>query len=570
MQNAVIDIAGLGSWHYSVASNYLQFDKNAFLILGWPDGRQSVQANEGDYAFWLNSLHPGDKANAIEAFEDFVRDNTQEYYEQTYRLKHHSGKWIWVWSKARRSVDGSVLGSITDISFFKKDIEQSRVESKLLRTLIDSLPDVIYVKDEHGRKILANHADVASLGLSSEEEVVGKTDLELLEGSVGERCYQDDMRIIETGQPIVNMEEFFFDADGNKQWLLTTKVPVKKSSGKTSHILGIGHNITHRKQNEESLKLLNEELSEQAEELRALNEQLTLQKEQETEKAIAQGKFEIASEILHDIGNALVGFGAYLNRINRLLERGNLKALKNLSLFLSTQQNVLQQAIGADKANALVSLTETMTKTQAESDADLTKSVNELLNITTHIQEILNIQRQFVGGHSGIHQRKPVNLVNIINDCRSMLMASMDKKGIQLATNIAPGTYVIKGDHTKLMQVILNVLKNSVEAIDLEADEKRISISLGNKQGAISLSIKDNGKGFNDETGLHLFERGYTTKSNGTGLGLYNCRSIIESHVGQFDIISEGLNKGAEVVIVFEPEQLESKGEQAANIAYNF
>ncbi len=570
MQNAVIDIAGLGSWQYNVSSHYLQFDKNAFLIFGWPDGSRSGGANDGQYSFWLDSLHPGDKANAVESFEEFLRDNTQNYYEQTYRLKHNSGRWIWVWSKARRSVDGNVLGSITDISFFKKDIEQSRVESKLLRTLIDSLPDVIYVKDEHGRKILANHADVASLGLSREEEVIGKTDLELLDGSVGERCYQDDMRIIETGQPIVNMEEFFFDTNGNKQWLLTTKVPVKKSSGKTSHILGIGHNITHRKQNEESLKLLNEELSEQAEELRALNEQLTLQKEQETEKAIAQGKFEIASEILHDIGNALVGFGAYLNRINRLLERGNLKALKNLSLFLSAQQNVLAQAIGADKANALVSLTETMTKTQTESDADLTKSVNELLNITTHIQEILNIQRQFVGGHSGIHQRKPVNLVNIINDCRSMLMASMDKKRIQLNTNIEPGSYVIKGDHTKLMQVILNVLKNSVEAIDLEADEKHISISLENKQGAISLSIKDNGKGFNAETGLHLFERGYTTKSNGTGLGLYNCRSIIESHVGQFDIISEGLNKGAEVVIVFEPEQLESKAVQGNNIAYNF
>ncbi|PJJ83891.1 PAS domain-containing sensor histidine kinase [Mucilaginibacter auburnensis] len=568
MNNIIKDIAGLGSWHYDVTTKSLQFDQETLSLVGL--SQDSGYVNKNGYAFWLDNLHPGDRANAVATFKTFTEDEAQQRYEQTYRFKHSSGKWIWLWSKAMRYVTGNIAGTITDISFFKKEIEQSRVESKLLRTLIDSLPDVIYVKDDKGRKIIANHADVASLGLTSEEEVVGKTDIELLKGDVGERCYHDDMHIIDTGEPIVNMEEFFFDADGNKQWLLTTKVPVKKSSGKTSHILGIGHNITHRKQNEESLKLLNEELSEQAEELRALNEQLTLQKEQETEKAIAQGKFEIASEILHDIGNALVGFGAYLNRINRLLERGNLKALKNLALFISTQQSVIAQAIGVDKANALVSLTETMAKTQTESDAELTNSVNELLNITTHIQEILNIQRQFVGGHSGIHQRKPVNLINIINDCRSMLMASMDKKGIQLTTSIEPGNYVIKGDHTKLMQVILNVLKNSVEAIDLEARQKQISINLHNKAGAITLSIKDNGKGFNEETGQHLFERGYTTKSNGTGLGLYNCRSIIESHAGQFNISSGGLTKGAEVAIVFEADQLESREAAAAGAAYNF
>src|SRR5215217_1749882 len=419
MDNAIVAIAGLGSWQYSITSQNLQFDHLSLRILGLPNDNRDIEVNGNTYVFWLDGLHPGDKANAVHAFDAFVNDSEQDYYEQTYRFKHSSDKWIWLWSKARRVDGGVITGSITDISFFKKEIEQSRVESKLLRTLIDSLPDVIYVKDEQGRKIIANHADVASLGLTSEEQVIGKTDLELLEGPVGERCYRDDMTIIESGQAIVNMEEFFFDTDGNKQWLLTTKVPVKKSSGKTSHILGIGHNITHRKQHEESLKLLNEELSEQAEELRALNEQLTLQKEQETEKAIAQGKFEIASEILHDIGNALVGFGAYLNRINRLLEKGNLKALNSLALFISTQQSVLAQAIGVDKASALVSLTETMSKTQTESDAELAKSVNELLNITTHIQEILNIQRQFVGGHGGVHQRKPVNLINIINDCRS-------------------------------------------------------------------------------------------------------------------------------------------------------
>jgi signal transduction histidine kinase len=65
------------------------------------------------------------------------------------------------------------------------------------------------------------------------------------------------------------------------------------------------------------------------------------------------------------------------------------------------------------------------------------------------------------------------------------------------------------------------------------------------------LKVKDNGKGFNSETGMQLFQRGFTTKNNGTGLGLYNCRSIIESHAGTFDIKSPGIDLGAEVTIAF-------------------
>jgi signal transduction histidine kinase len=174
-----------------------------------------------------------------------------------------------------------------------------------------------------------------------------------------------------------------------------------------------------------------------------------------------------------------------------------------------------------------------------------------LLNIITHIQEILNIQRQLVKGHRGIHERKPVNLENIIYDCRSMLFASIDKKGIQFNVNIKPGAYTIKGDHTKLMQVILNILKNSIEAINFDNPEKTITIDIFNTGEVIELIITDNGQGFDANTANLFFVRGFTTKKNGTGLGLYNCRTIIESHSGSFEIKSEGPGLGAISVIRF-------------------
>jgi nitrogen fixation/metabolism regulation signal transduction histidine kinase len=110
---------------------------------------------------------------------------------------------------------------------------------------------------------------------------------------------------------------------------------------------------------------------------------------------------------------------------------------------------------------------------------------------------------------------------------------------------------VVKGDHTKLMQVMLNVIKNSLEAIDMESDSKFISVSMESTSEYILLKIADNGQGFDEKTSKHFFERGFTTKKKGTGLGLYNCRSIVESHAGTFDISSDGPGLGAVTTIKF-------------------
>jgi len=398
---------------------------------------------------------------------------------------------------------------------------------------------------------MANRADVAAIGARCEADVIGKTDLELFPNSTGLRGYKDDMEVLRTGEPMLGREEFLNNEKGEQFWLSTSKVPVYDEHGTISRILGLGHNITERKRAEEALNKLNKELAAQSEELKILNSQLLLQQEQELEKAIAQGKFEIASEVLHDIGNALVGFGSYLTRINRVAESNNIESVRSLGAFLKTQQAAIGNAIGADKAAALLSITEGIAKTQGDNQKEVSTAIGELLNIVSHIQEILNIQRQSVRNHNGTHDRKPVNLCSIIDDCRSMLFASFDKKGVKFNVNVKPGNYVIKGDHTKLMQVMLNVIKNSLEAIDMESESKFISVSMESTSEYILLKIADNGQGFDKKTSEHFFERGFTTKKKGTGLGLYNCRSIVESHTGSFDINSDGPGLGAVTTIKF-------------------
>jgi signal transduction histidine kinase len=266
------------------------------------------------------------------------------------------------------------------------------------------------------------------------------------------------------------------------------------------------------------------------------------------DQAVAQGKYEIASEVIHDIGNAVVGFGSYLTRINRLIEQDNHANLQKVAIFLKQQQEPVSAAIGAPKATALIDMIEGISKSIGDNHDELRQSVNKQLQLITHIQDILNIQRQYISGHES-QERKPVNLKDIINDCRSMVFANTEKKGINLSLSVPPDRVEIKGDRTKLMQVLLNILKNSIEAIEMDADEKTISIHLSDTGDSARLTITDSGKGFDQQTAKHLFDRGYTTKSTGTGLGLYNCKTIIESHSGNISIESNGIGMGSKTTI---------------------
>jgi PAS domain S-box-containing protein len=551
----LLEMSNTGAWEYFPANGFLDCNSVYFSMLGM-DKNDFNFSGKNLNQVWIDLLHPDDRAEAMRNFMTYL-DDPIGMFENIFRMKHTNGNWLWICSrggflKASDTPDkNSIIGTHIDITDQKIAQEETQHERILLRALIDNLPDTIYVKDIQGRKIIANRADVTAIGANSESDVLGKTDLELFPNSIGLRGYKDDMEILQTGEPILNREEFFYDKKGIQHWLSTSKVPVYDEHGKIDRILGIGHNITERKRSEEALNKLNSELNEQSAELKALNEQLILQKEEELEKAVAQGKFEIASEVLHDIGNALVGFGSYLTRINRVTEKSNLESARNLASFIKTNQAQIGGAIGDNKAIALMSITDSLAKSEGDNQKELTTCISELLNIITHIQEILNIQRQLVRNHNGTKERKPVNLVNITDDCRSMLFASFDKKGVKFSVNVKQGKYIIKGDHTKLMQVMLNVLKNSLEAIGMENSEKCITVFMESTSEFIQIKIVDNGQGFDKETSEHFFEKGFTTKKEGTGLGLYNCRSIVESHTGSFDISSDGVGLGAVTIIKF-------------------
>ncbi len=268
------------------------------------------------------------------------------------------------------------------------------------------------------------------------------------------------------------------------------------------------------------------------------------------DKAVEQDKFNFSANVLHDIGNAVVGFGSHVNRIKRSAEENNPENLQSLAGFFEAQQAVIAESIGEAKAGAVLTMLKTIAAAQKTAHDEIRRSVTDQLNIMTHIQEILTVQRQYVSGNE-TQENIPTHLRGIINDCMSMLFASIEKRNILLTLNVPVDLPVIMCNRTRLMQVLMNILKNSIEAICPDAEKKAISLNVFAHDGMVVLQVHDSGYGFDETTREKLFGRGFTTKSSGTGLGLNSCRAIIESFGGDIDITSDGPGKGALTTIHF-------------------
>ena len=148
----------------------------------------------------------------------------------------------------------AILSINRDITERKRAEKVVAEERNLLLTLINNLPDRIYVKDIQGRKTISNAADWQTLGEKRMEDVIGKTDFDTYPAELATQYWADDKMVLDSGKPVINREEPNLDWQDNLTWTLTTKVPLRDDSGQIVGLVGIGRDFTERRQVEERLR----------------------------------------------------------------------------------------------------------------------------------------------------------------------------------------------------------------------------------------------------------------------------------------------------------------------------
>lgn len=131
-----------------------------------------------------------------------------------------------------------------------------------LRSLIDAMPDSIYIKDRDSRFVIANKQIAAVMGKNHPRDVIGKSDFDFYEHDIAQEYYKDEQEIIKTGEPIINKEEYGRDGKGRLIYKSTTKVPYLNEKGEVIGIIGIGRDISKQKEVEKQLMIKSNQLAE--------------------------------------------------------------------------------------------------------------------------------------------------------------------------------------------------------------------------------------------------------------------------------------------------------------------
>ncbi len=252
---------------------------------------------------WLEKAYPDEtyRNQAVSAWlEDLKQSNNGEVRPRVFRVRCKDGseKVIHFRRVTLRSRDQFVI--YEDITERKRAEAALLEERNLLRTLIDLVPDQIYVKDTESRFVLANVSVMRLVGAQSPKEIIGKSNFDLFPNDPSAQYRAYEMEIMRSGEAAINKEEFGTDSTGNKHWVLTTKMPLCGSDGEIVGLVGINRDVTDLKRAQEALR-------EGAEAERAFGKQLAALHEVTNELSQSASLDDLFRQAV-ELGRSQLGF----------------------------------------------------------------------------------------------------------------------------------------------------------------------------------------------------------------------------------------------------------------------
>jgi PAS domain S-box-containing protein len=419
--------------------------------------------------------------------------------------------------KSRHGNVTGIFGISRDITALKQFEEQLETERNLLRSLIDNLPDYIYVKDREGRYLLDNIAHRRFLGVDSEKEVIGRSVADFFAPDLADAFLRDDEKVIHSGHPLLNREEPIIDRFGNKRWHSTTKVPLRNSQGETIGLVAISRDITEQKLSEQALQEANIELARHKDEL-----QKTLSELQKSHEDLKSAQFQlIQAEKMQSVGRLAAGVAHEVKNPLGILRMGVDYLRKNFKTADSDEALMLE---------------------------DMTDAIHRADGIILGLLD-------FSAPHALDCHHEDLSIV--VEQSLALVRHEMNEANVKLEKSLAPDLPQVWLDRNKIKQVFVNLLTNAIHAMPQggllsvrtslrKADAGDPGRDEGSRQAdhrrsgdaLVLAEITDTGTGIPEQKLAHIFDPFFTTKDTGkgTGLGLTVTKKIMELHGGKIEI----------------------------------
>jgi PAS domain S-box-containing protein len=479
----------------------------------------------------------------------------------------------------------------------------------MLRTLADSIPDPVFVKDEQSRMLFANPATLQAIGKPA-QDVLGRSDREFFDDAgTGAAIVENDRRILAAGEAMTVEERI--ESPGGHRWFLSTKAPFRDAAGRFTGLIGVTRDITERKRAEEALRESEERFRafvtassdvvyrvspdwSEMRELRgrefvadtdapsrgwlekyihpddqprvtaAIHEAIRTRSVFQLEHRVLRvdgslgWTFSRAVPLLDANGGLLEWLGAAIDITARKQAEEALRESEAALQEADRQKNRFLAMLSHELRNPLAPIRNGLyILERAAPGGEQARRAQAILHrqigqMTWLIDDLLDVTRI---AHGKITlRRERLELDELAHRAVEDHQAIFAKSGVRLEALPAPAEVPVDGDRVRLAQVISNLLQNAAKFTP-RGGKTTVSVESNPVRGQAILTVRDTGSGIQREMLPRLFDaftQADTTldrSKGGLGLGLALVKGLVEMHGGSVSAASDGLGKGAAFTI---------------------
>ena len=346
--------------------------------------------------------------------------------------------------------------------------EDLRAREAHLKSILETVPDAMIVIDERGSIQSFSFAAERLFGYQP-EEVIGHNIKMLMPSPYREQHDGYLMRYLTTGERRIIGIGRVVVGERKSGSTFPMELSVGEMKSRNQRFFtGFIRDLTERQQTEARLQELQTELVH-------------------ISRLTAMG--EMAQALAHELNQPLTAITNYMKGSRRLLED---KADEDSALIRDAMDKAAEQSMRAG--------------------------------------QIIRRLRDFVA--RGESERRVESLSKLVEEASALALVGAKEHNVRVRFQFDPSADLILADKVQIQQVVLNLLRNAIEAME-KSDRRELTVSSQRQDDLATVSIEDTGSGISEEVAAHLFQPFITSKAQGMGVGLSISRTIIEAHGGQ-------------------------------------
>ncbi|MCS7091269.1 MAG: PAS domain-containing protein [Verrucomicrobiota bacterium] len=473
--------------------------------------------------------------HARPAFEDeqTIMRTGQPIVGKLEKETHADGRVTWAlttkvpWRNAQGEIVGT-FGISKDITQLKQAEDQLNYERELFQTLLDNIPDAIYFKDRQSRFVRFSRALLEKLPqVGGAQDLVGKTDFDIFTEEHARPAFEDEQRIIATGEPVIGKVEKETHKDGRVTWCLTTKMPWRNAWGEIIGTFGISKDITELKKAEAELEATHRRL---------------------VDASRLAGMAEVASDVLHNVGNVLTSINVSCSVLLDRIRQNRFANLAKVPQLLREHIGHMDEFLTQDpRGKHLLAYLEGVSQALSEQQELLLTELGQVRDHVEHIKQVVAMQQNYAR-LAGVEET--IEPVQLMEDALRINAAALDRHTITLVREFEPAPPILVDRH-KVLQILVNLIRNAKYAVsDSGRPDKRVVARIRREGEAwLVMEVEDNGVGIPAENLTRIFTHGFTTRPNGHGFGLHSSALAAKALGGSIHVHSDGPGKGARFTV---------------------